>query len=99
MAEFNSYKTCNFCGKGEDKVMSMFSSGIYNICDECVCTCYNMIYGPASGQQKNNTSSDRNRKEKDKKKTEKIFLTNMLLDRTERKFPLLFLCIIITNGL
>ncbi len=68
MAEFNSYKTCNFCGKGEDKVMSMFSSGIYNICDECVCTCYNMIYGPASGQQKNNTSSDRNRKEKDKKK-------------------------------
>jgi len=52
MAEFNSYKICNFCGKGEDKVMSMFSSGIYNICDECVCTCYDMIYGPASGQQR-----------------------------------------------
>ncbi len=38
-----AYKVCNFCGKGEDKVMAMFSAGIYNICDECVGQCYNMI--------------------------------------------------------
>lgn len=39
------YRICNFCGKSENEVMSTFSSGIYNICDECVCTCYNMIFG------------------------------------------------------
>ncbi len=50
--EFNSYKICNFCGKGEDKVMSMFSSGMYNICDECVCTCYNMLFSPSGAPQK-----------------------------------------------
>ncbi len=50
--EFNSYKICNFCGKGEDKVMSMFSSGMYNICDECVCTCYNMLFTPSGAPQK-----------------------------------------------
>lgn len=44
MAE-NGFKICDFCGKGEDKVESMFSSGPHNICDECVCTCYNMIFG------------------------------------------------------
>ncbi|MDE5791964.1 MAG: ATP-dependent Clp protease ATP-binding subunit ClpX, partial [Oscillospiraceae bacterium] len=45
------YKICNFCGKSENEVMSTFSSGIYNICDECVCTCYNMIFGPATHHQ------------------------------------------------
>lgn len=38
-------KHCNFCGKGEDVVTSMFSSGDVNICDECVCYCYEMLYG------------------------------------------------------
>lgn len=42
MAEF---KTCNFCGKGENRVNSMFSAGSANICDECVEYCYEMIYG------------------------------------------------------
>jgi ATP-dependent Clp protease ATP-binding subunit ClpX len=57
MAEMNSFKICNFCGKGEDKVMSMFSAGIYNICDECVCTCYEMIFGSTSGRHKEKTRS------------------------------------------
>lgn len=43
MAEF---KSCSFCGKGENKVSSMFSAGTANICDECVVYCYEMIYGP-----------------------------------------------------
>ncbi|HPY85844.1 ATP-dependent Clp protease ATP-binding subunit ClpX [Ruminococcus sp. XPD3002] len=43
MAEF---KTCSFCGKGENRVHSMFSAGTANICDECVCYCYEMIFGP-----------------------------------------------------
>ena len=68
MAEFNSYKICNFCGKGEDKVMSMFSAGIYNICDECVCTCYDMIYGPAAGRQREDAPPETEKKEKEKKK-------------------------------
>ena len=43
MAEF---KSCSFCGKGENRVHSMFSAGSANICDECVCYCYEMIFGP-----------------------------------------------------
>lgn len=44
MAE--TFKSCSFCGKGENKVHSMFSAGTSNICDECVCYCYEMIFGP-----------------------------------------------------
>ena len=43
MAEF---KSCSFCGKGENRVQSMFSAGSANICDECVVYCYEMIFGP-----------------------------------------------------
>ncbi len=48
MAEF---KSCSFCGKGENKVNSMFSAGISNICDECVVYCYEMIYGSSAKSQ------------------------------------------------
>ena len=66
MADFNSnFKICNFCGKGEDKVMNMFSAGTYNICDECVCTCYDMLYGPQSSQP--------GKKHEKKKKIDKSF--------------------------
>ncbi len=54
MAE-KGFKICDFCGKGEDKVGSMFSSGPHNICDDCVCTCYNMIFG-GSGRSKQQKS-------------------------------------------
>lgn len=49
-----SFRSCNFCGKGENKVHSMFSAGSSNICDECVCYCYEMIFGPnmAKAQRK-----------------------------------------------
>ena len=52
MAE--NFKSCSFCGKGENRVHSMFSAGNANICDECVCYCYEMIYGPgiAKAQRK-----------------------------------------------
>ncbi|MCI1269485.1 MAG: ATP-dependent Clp protease ATP-binding subunit ClpX [Ruminococcus sp.] len=45
MAQSNSFKSCSFCGKGENKVGSMFSAGNANICDECVCYCYEIIFG------------------------------------------------------
>ncbi|MDE7121394.1 MAG: AAA family ATPase, partial [Oscillospiraceae bacterium] len=48
MSNKNPHKICNFCGKAENEVMSMFSSGVYHICDECVCTCHNMIFGPST---------------------------------------------------
>ncbi len=38
-------RTCNFCGKPETKVQSMFSAGANNICDECVTYCYELLYG------------------------------------------------------
>ena len=44
MAE--TFKSCSFCGKGENRVHSMFSAGNANICDECVCYCCEMLYGP-----------------------------------------------------
>lgn len=50
-----AFRKCSFCGKGENKVQSMFSAGDSNICDECVCYCYEMIYGgvvPERAQQK-----------------------------------------------
>ena len=37
------YKRCNFCGKSEAKVRNMFSAGVYNICDECVIYCYDIL--------------------------------------------------------
>ena len=42
----DTYKSCSFCGKAEHSVHSMFSAGSVNICDECVCYCYEMLYGP-----------------------------------------------------
>ncbi len=49
------FKICNFCGKGENKVMSMFSAGLNNICDECVCTCYEMLFGSSARKHKTAT--------------------------------------------
>ena len=37
---------CNFCGKQESLVDSMLSAGDVHICNECVCYCYEMLYGP-----------------------------------------------------
>jgi len=39
------FRTCCFCGKGEDKVHNMFTAGDASICDECVCYCYDMLFG------------------------------------------------------
>lgn len=64
MAEFNSFKICNFCGKGEDKVMSMFSAGMYHICDECVCTCYDMIFGASAGRNREKHHDEEKKKKK-----------------------------------
>ncbi|MBQ8922880.1 MAG: ATP-dependent Clp protease ATP-binding subunit ClpX [Oscillospiraceae bacterium] len=38
-------RICNFCGKPESKVQSIFSAGNNNICDECVTYCYELLYG------------------------------------------------------
>ena len=37
---------CTFCGKPESLVDSMLSAGDVHICNECVCYCYEMLYGP-----------------------------------------------------
>ncbi|MBQ8296456.1 MAG: ATP-dependent Clp protease ATP-binding subunit ClpX [Ruminococcus sp.] len=60
MAE--NFKSCSFCGKGENKVHSMFSAGTSNICDECVCYCYEMIFG--SGIAKSQRKAAKAEKEK-----------------------------------
>ncbi len=57
------FKKCNFCGKGENKVQSMFSAGDTNICDECVCYCYELIFGQTdaakSGKKRSNNMENR----------------------------------------
>ena len=40
-----STRKCNFCGKSEDTVGSLFSAGNSNICDECVTYCHELLYG------------------------------------------------------
>ncbi|MCM1133162.1 MAG: ATP-dependent Clp protease ATP-binding subunit ClpX [Ruminococcus flavefaciens] len=54
MAEF---KSCSFCGRGENKTNSMFTAGTANICDECVMYCYEMIFGPAYTKAQKKASS------------------------------------------
>lgn len=34
---------CSFCGKSEDRVRNLFSSGNTNICDQCVLLCYDIM--------------------------------------------------------
>ncbi len=47
----SGFKKCSFCGKGENRVQSMFSSGSTNICDECVMYCYDIIAGPVQNEK------------------------------------------------
>ena len=61
-----NFKKCNFCGKGENKVQSMFSAGDVNICDECVCYCYELLYG-ADAQPKGKGKSRKKSAEKEMK--------------------------------
>lgn len=44
-------KRCNFCGRSENKVNSLFSSGEYNICDGCVNVCYKMLLEALNKEQ------------------------------------------------
>ncbi|MCQ2416261.1 MAG: ATP-dependent Clp protease ATP-binding subunit ClpX [Oscillospiraceae bacterium] len=55
-------KICNFCGKSERKVQSMFSAGSNNICDECVCYCYEMLKGPSEESLKKARSGKKDKK-------------------------------------
>lgn len=61
MAE--TFKSCSFCGKGENRVRSLFSAGSSNICDECVTYCYEMLYGP--GVAKAHRKAAKSESEKD----------------------------------
>ncbi len=47
------FKKCNFCGRGENRVQSMFSSGNSNICDSCVRYCNDMITKPMAPEKNN----------------------------------------------
>ncbi len=58
-----TFRKCNFCGKGENQVQSLFSAGDSNICDECVCYCYELIYG-ANGRPESRKGSGSRAKKK-----------------------------------
>ncbi len=45
MPENKKMRACSFCGKREDRVQSLFSAGTSCICDECICYCYELMYG------------------------------------------------------
>ena len=57
------FRICNFCGKPENKVNSIFSAGNSNICDECVTYCYELLYGDLdlkpSGKKKTSKYSEK----------------------------------------
>lgn len=48
----SNYMRCCFCGKGEDEVQNMFTAGNLGICDECVCYCYDMLFGSSEPPKK-----------------------------------------------
>ena len=55
-------KFCNFCGKSEDKVQSIFTAGTSNICDECVVYCYELLMGPLAKVKPSKKTTDDKRK-------------------------------------
>ncbi len=86
-------KTCSFCGKGENRVNSMFSAANSNICDECVVYCYEMIYGP--GLNKANRKAAAKKKEYNlatmkllKPAEIKTFLDDYVIGQDEAKISL-----------
>ena len=54
-------KFCNFCGKSEDKVQSIFTAGASNICDECVIYCYELLMGPLAKTKTNRKNETKNK--------------------------------------
>ncbi|WP_337483749.1 ATP-dependent Clp protease ATP-binding subunit ClpX [Porcipelethomonas sp.] len=52
-------KFCNFCGKSEDKVQSIFTAGASNICDECVIYCYELLMGPLAKTSRKNENKNK----------------------------------------
>ena len=69
----HSYTTCCFCGKGEDQVRNMFTAGNVGICDECVCYCYDMLFGDSESSEKEKKSK-KNKKDKSESKYSEIHL-------------------------
>ncbi len=56
-------KFCNFCGKSEEQVQSVFTAGASNICDECVVYCYELLMGPLAKPK--NRKADKKRQHAD----------------------------------
>ncbi len=89
----SEFKSCSFCGKGENKVMSMLSAGDANICDECVCYCYEMLFGPAAAKTQRKSAL---KPEKQKAATMKLlkpveikkFLDDYVIGQDEAKISL-----------
>lgn len=54
-------KFCNFCGKSEDKVQSIFTVGASNICDECVIYCYELLMGPLAKTKTSRKNENKNK--------------------------------------
>ncbi len=91
MAE--TFKSCSFCGKGENRVHSIFSAGNANICDECVCYCYEMLFGPApSKSQKKSDKNSKNQSLSEMKLLKpieiKAFLDEYVIGQDEAKISL-----------
>lgn len=54
-------KFCNFCGKSEDKVQSIFTAGASNICDECVIYCYELLMGSLAKTKTSRKNENKNK--------------------------------------
>lgn len=88
-----TFKSCSFCGKGENRVHSMFSAGSANICDECVCYCYEMIFGSSARSHKKADKRDKKQQPLSsmkllKPKEIKEFLDEYVIGQDEAKISL-----------
>lgn len=72
-------KRCNFCGRSENRVNSLFSSGEYNICDNCVNICYKMLL--------ESLEKEREEEEKEKEKRSNPQPKNFSIKTVDLKTP------------
>lgn len=87
-------KRCSFCGKAENKVRNMFSSGNVHICDECVLFCYDILeeQGTVSASRKNAEIAIQKEDEKElqlaKPREIKEFLDEYIIGQDDAKIAL-----------
>ena len=91
MAGNEGSRRCGFCGKPESRVQNIFSAGNFNICDECVTYCYELLvqHNPVYANAKASGAKTAKRQLKIKKPVEiKKVLDEYVIGQDEAKTAL-----------